>query len=121
MPLPKDNGFSLVELLIAMLLLTFGLLSAITLETSIIQGNTVASRMDEATGLAQERLEQLRIEQNPATLVNGSDVIGVYSRVWTITAGPTAATRRVQVEVTWATGPGNRQVRLADLATGGIE
>lgn len=131
MPLQKDNGFTLVELMIAMLLLTFGLLSAITLETACIQGNSVARRMDEATGLAQAQLEQLRIAPNPVAMANvvepALNELGVavangpYRRVSTISAGPTAGTRRVQVDVTWTTGPGNRRVSLVEYATGGIE
>lgn len=126
----KEQGFTLVELMIAMLLLTFGLLSALTLEVACIQGNSTAARIDEATGVAQAWLEQLRNQEDPADLdpLNGvttrvdengiPNPNGLYFRTAGITGGPTPSTRRVEVVVTWATGPGNRTVRLVDLATG---
>lgn len=127
MPLQKENGFSLVELMIAMLLLTFGLLSAITLETACFQGNSTAARIDEATALAQVKLEEWLAGPDPTTLANIPEpsltatgaVNGPFARTATITAGPTADSKWVRVNVTWTGGLGNRQVELRDLWTGG--
>jgi len=127
MSLQKENGFTLLELLIGMLLLTFGLLSAITLETACIRSNSMAARMDEATNLAQSKLEELCNAPKPAAVgeyiepsldATGTKP-GLYTRTAKITDGPTGNTKRVRVEVTWTGGIGNRLVELQDVAAGG--
>ena len=127
MPLRKENGFTLVEVLITILLLTFAMLSAATVETNSIQVNSRAARIDGATGLAQLTLENFLRNPNPTALVPGTeaglretgDPGGPYTRTWTIDPGPTLNTRRVRVIVTWPGGPGNNRVVLRGLATGG--
>jgi type IV pilus assembly protein PilV len=127
MQLRVQNGFTLVEVLITLVLLTFGLIAAATVETASIQVNSRAARMDEATGLAQLTMEQLRSVADPATLADTVEAglnhtglgVGRYTRSWTITPGPTANSRRVRVTVSWLGGPGNNQVVLQGLATGG--
>lgn len=124
----EQGGFTLLEVMIAISLLAIGLLSALTVETACIRGNSMAARMDDATGLAQITLERLRSVDDPKTLKNdfhpsldaaGNDG-GPYARTTVITPhADVAGARWIQVTVSWTGGFGTQQVNLQGLATGG--
>ena len=54
-----EKGFTLSEVLVAIVVLSLGLLGLETMHIAAIQVNTIASRMTQATTLAQERAELL--------------------------------------------------------------
>lgn len=56
----NDYGFTLMEVLITIVLLTVGLLGMAALTTGIINGNTHSRRLTTATTLAQEKIEDVR-------------------------------------------------------------
>lgn len=115
----EQGGFTLLEVLIAIVLLALGVLSALTVETACIRGNSSAARMDDATGHAQVKLEELRSVKNPVSLANGTDAPNGYVRAWVITPHATVSGARwIQVSVSWTGGFGNQQVNLQGLATG---
>ena len=73
-PFPKNNkqrikfrqkdpqqGFSLVEVLVAILLLTVGLLALAKMQTHAVASNTFGNQLTQATFLAQDKLEELRL------------------------------------------------------------
>ena len=114
------KGFSLVELVIALMLLTFGLLSLASAMASTIVGQRASSSRNELGVLAEAKLEELRgygstIATDPlrANLVIGGSVTTstanyvdtvttadnrAYIRRWAISAG-VAGTRRVTIRV----------------------
>jgi type IV pilus assembly protein PilV len=53
------EGFTLVEILITIGILTFGLLAVASMQVSAIRGNDFSSNVTEATVLAQDKLELL--------------------------------------------------------------
>ena len=55
----KEAGFTLIELIVAIAILTIGLLAVGSMQISGIGGNHLAYRTTEAVILAQDRLEQL--------------------------------------------------------------
>ncbi len=72
--LTDDRGFSLVEVLIAMMVLAFGMLGVAALQTTAITGNTVARTGTEAVQLAQEMVELVRTNAgNTPAIYNGLD------------------------------------------------
>ncbi len=56
----NDCGFTLMEVLITIVLLTVGLLGMAALTTGIINGNTHSRRLTTATTLAQDKIEDVR-------------------------------------------------------------
>ena len=58
--LRRQDGFSLIEVLIALVILAIGLLGLALFQTTAIKGNAIASKWTVATELAQDRLERFR-------------------------------------------------------------
>ncbi|MHB1349584.1 MAG: type IV pilus modification protein PilV [Desulfobulbaceae bacterium] len=55
----NQQGFTLVEVLIAMVILAVGMLTLITMQTTGIKGNAQASHITVASGWASDRIEQI--------------------------------------------------------------
>ncbi len=59
-PLSRGNGFSLIEVLIALVILAVGLLAFERMQIGSIRGNAFSQKVTQATVLAQDKLEGLR-------------------------------------------------------------
>ncbi len=79
----NEDGFSLIEVLIAIVILTVGLLSLAQMMVLATNANTLSGRMTSCSAVAKERLERLKavpFYSNPAgrvrnaLLVAGGDV-----------------------------------------------
>jgi type IV pilus assembly protein PilV len=57
--LQKDEGFSLIEVLIAISIFAVGLLAVAAMQTSAIRVNSTAGQITDRTTLAQDKLEEL--------------------------------------------------------------
>jgi len=57
----SEQGFSLVEVLVAILLLTVGLLALAKMQTGAVASNAFGNELTQATFLAQDKLEELRL------------------------------------------------------------
>lgn len=58
--LRRQEGFSLIEVLVALVILAVGLLGLAMFQTTAIKGNATAAKWTVATELAQDRLERFR-------------------------------------------------------------
>ena len=67
----KEEGYTLVEVLIALGILGFGLLAVATMQVTAIKTNSRASNMSEGLTLAQAKLEELM--NLPYTALNDKD------------------------------------------------
>ncbi len=56
----NNNGFTLIEVLVAMVILSVGLLGTAALITGIIRGNKVSNRITTATTLVQDKMEEIK-------------------------------------------------------------
>lgn len=56
----NDNGFTLIEVLVAIVILSVGLLGMASLTIGIINGNKLSNDLTMATTLAQDRMEDIR-------------------------------------------------------------
>jgi type IV pilus modification protein PilV len=75
----RQQGYSLVEVMVAILLLTVGLLALAKMQTHAVASNAFGNQLTEATFLAQDKLEELRL-LNECYL----DVQGRQEIVWTV-------------------------------------
>jgi type IV pilus modification protein PilV len=57
----RQSGFSMVEVMVAILLLTVGLLALAKMQTQAVASNNFGNQLTEATFLAQDKLEELRL------------------------------------------------------------
>ena len=56
----KEKGFTLIELMIAMVVLGIGILALIQMQVAAMNGNLSANQMTTAMTLAQDEIEQLK-------------------------------------------------------------
>jgi Tfp pilus assembly protein PilV len=91
-PLQEANGFALIEILIATVIITTVTLGVVTLTVGIMRGNSFSKRLTTASTLVQDQLEDLKRlgyanvgiaagTQNYGTIANFSG----YKRVVTVT------------------------------------
>jgi type IV pilus assembly protein PilV len=106
------RGFSFIELLIAMAILSMGMLAAVSMHFGSTRNNTKGNIYTQANMLAKAQLENLK-NQDISALVEGPTVQdpnnpinadglpgGIYNRSWTI-ANLGAGARRLTVTVQW--------------------
>ncbi len=58
-PFRNDKGFTLVETMVALVVLTIGILTVFTMQTGSVRGNARAKQITTASALAAERMEQI--------------------------------------------------------------
>jgi len=113
------RGFSLIEVLVAIVVLGGGLLGLAKLQ-GITLLNSAESRMQtHALNVAQEKIEELRSYANTATYTayatdaTGTDIVGAnatFTRSWAISACPnTVECKNISVNVTWTGIDGSAQ------------
>jgi type IV pilus assembly protein PilV len=121
--LKNIKGFTLLEVMIALVILSIGLLGLASLQVMSIKGNSFGQQMTVASTLAQNQLEQLR--RTSGTLVNGNDTVtdqnGItYTRTWQVTLNsPQPGATTVLITITW-TGPigtGGQENRSINIRT----
>jgi prepilin-type N-terminal cleavage/methylation domain-containing protein len=117
MNLAKDRrGFSLVEILIAMCVLSIAMMGLATLQFRAMRSNDLANRTTQAANLAQEKLEELIFRNaegehfaavvtndpdNPVS-VPADDSGAIFTRSWEfIDDTPVPAAQTIIVRVTW--------------------
>ena len=103
--LSKSKGFSLIEVLVALVILSFSLLALAGLMVTTTKNNAFGSNMTEATTFAQDKLEELRAirwesltDGNHADQQGGSTGI-VYARNWNVTTNGSLKT--ITITVNW--------------------
>jgi len=123
--LREKEGFSLIEVLIALVILSVGLLGLALFQTTAIKGNALASKWTVATELAQDRLERFRhvgwdnIASSAAGGFTGSPAQPAYAnlpgaagdnttvrgtqyyRVWQVTTNGTNSLKTITVWCCW--------------------
>ena len=124
------HGFALIEALVAMMVVSFGMLAVAGFQTTLSLNADVAKQRTEATRLAQEKMEQLRtfvnlitygnqmvsssavspVTQETITSIANTTTNATFIRSWGITnAGTPDTGRSVVVTVSWTDRAGNAQ------------
>ncbi len=95
--LGSDNGFTILEVMIAVVILTLSLLMLLNMAMIAVEGNDWSNKATLSTQLLQEKLEQLRTGMD---LVDGHDTVSNISRNWTVT-NTSSHLRRVDITASW--------------------
>ena len=100
MNLTNQNGLTILEVLIAMIILSVSLLLLLNMAMVALDGNDWSNKTTIATQVMQEKLEQLRNVPNLTSAASGSDTVSGVARSWRVVAAGSHL-RRVDVNVTW--------------------
>lgn len=100
--LRKSQGFTLIEIMIAIFLLVVAMLGVISVTVMVIKGNSFSKTMTTATTLAADKMEELK-NTAYASLADGTDTQeSIYTRTWTVTANsPATGMSTLVVTVAW--------------------
>ena len=101
----NHRGFTIVEVLIAVLILTVGLLGLVSTAALTTRMIGQGQRYTQASTLASQRFEILRA-RSCAALADSSGAQGAYTVAWTVTSADGGKSRLITVAVTSPTGAG---------------
>jgi prepilin-type N-terminal cleavage/methylation domain-containing protein len=108
----KSKGFSLIEILIALVILSISLLALAGLMVTTTRNNSFGGHMTEAATFAQDQLENFRTSPW-ANVVTGNDrwpevrnrINGIeYTRNWTVipnAAPPNDTVKEITITINW--------------------
>ena len=122
----KQAGFTLIEIFIAILLLTIGLLGTAALTTGVVRGNVQSRNLTTATAIAQTCFEEnRRVGYTNAGTVPAGGANNCVTGSSTVTAGGVSFTRDLAIDaavsniktltvtVSWSEGAiGNKSITL---------
>jgi prepilin-type N-terminal cleavage/methylation domain-containing protein len=117
--LSNDKGFTLIELMVATLLIVVGLLAFGIFTGNMVAQDTKSERRTQAATYAQEQLENLKNQATSGTLAtsNGTETLdGIYTRNWDVANGGINNLSTITVTVTWA-GFGNTSLTFQSLVS----
>jgi type IV pilus assembly protein PilV len=104
-----EEGFTLVEIMIALVVLSVGLVALAGLQISAIKGNAFSKRMSTAVSIANTRLEQIKntpyANIQSETSIQLTEANMTFTRQVTVTSNtPLPNTKTINVAVTWKDG-----------------
>jgi len=111
----KQFGFTMIELLIALFVLSFVLLSITSLVYSVMRSTSQGKGTSIATTLMQDKLESLK-NAGLSSLTSGNDSVRLgstdYLRQWVVS--PAGNVRTITVTVNW-NNPGPHNISVTTL------
>lgn len=112
----RRGGFTLVEVVAAIFILTIALLGVASVTVMVVKGNSFSKSMTTATTLAKDKMEELRRTDFADIASGGPETVEtIYQRGWTVTdtvLGGLVATKTIAVTVTWPWRGQNHTVTL---------
>ncbi|MFH0264647.1 type IV pilus modification PilV family protein [Vibrio rumoiensis] len=105
----KQQGFSLIEVLITFIILIVGIMGLIKLQTYMERQADYAENCIKALHLAEAQLELFRTRSVSgadgtitfASISSGSSVSGVYTSQWIVTDSLSGALKTINIETGW--------------------
>ncbi len=126
----NGEGFTLIEVIIAISILTIGILAVASMQISAINGNESASNLTGATTWGQDKVEELLALPYANVTTGGPINQGIYTISWTATNCPTAIpaagncpaancpaanTKLIIVTVTWQERGANKSLCFTNI------
>lgn len=93
----KNSGFSLIEVMAGMVILTTGLLLLLPMMVTSIRANNYAQNASQASMMIKDKMEDLK---NMETPTSGADSSATAVRSWTVTT-INSNLYRLDVTVSW--------------------
>jgi len=121
----NPNGFSLIEVLIAMAIMALSMLAAASMQYDSVRNNSSGDMVTQANMLAKAKMEELKNTADVSTLTDGFENNidaegrpgGIYNRSWTVTALGTSA-RRLTIVVQWTKRARSRSIVISSNTRG---
>jgi len=111
----REAGFTLIEVILAISILTVGLLAVASMQVSAIRGNSYADCVTEAAVLAQDKLEELMAE-NYSDVGSSNEQAGQYTVTWSVDPnGASGVANTMIIEVTVTGGELREDVVLTSV------
>jgi type IV pilus assembly protein PilV len=121
-PISIEEGFTLIEIMIALVVMSIGLTALAAVQISAIRGNAFSKRMTTAMSIADGKMEQIKngsyasIISESATQVTQSNMN--FTRQVTVTNNsPLANTKTVNVTVSWSEGSKSHMVPITTIVS----
>ena len=115
----KANGFTLMEVMVALVVLLFGVVAMASLSAVVVQGNRGSTNRTRADEVLYQKVEQFQSMPYQA-ISSGSDQVtlgGVrFNRQWTVDPNtPSANVMRIRLRATWVERADTFHVRTTTL------
>jgi prepilin-type N-terminal cleavage/methylation domain-containing protein len=127
----REKGFTLVEVMIAIAVLAFGILAVASMQTSSVHGNSLANRLTEGTSWAGDKMEELlTIPDTDVALSNGThgpetvmSGVNKYDINWEVIenvdpSNPLADAKLIIVTITWQDKGSSKDTQLRCIRPG---
>lgn len=118
-----DEGFTLIEVMVALVIFAFGILAVLGMQTSAIRGGHQSNNLSEAARIGANKIEEF-VSEEYAYVNDGTDSVdGKYSLRWDvdeITSGQLTDTKAVLLWVQWTEGGRTHTVTYEFLKAGDI-
>ncbi len=105
-----EHGFNLIEVMVALGILAFGILAIASMQESSLLGTSRAYSLTDATTVAMDQMELLisRAYSDPALAAggHGPQNQGRYQVSWSVSEDGVNLTKSVTVTVTWSEAGG---------------
>jgi type IV pilus modification protein PilV len=103
----EEKGMTLLEVIMAISILTIGLLAVAAMQSTSLRGDSFAYSRTEASTYAQDRLEALMAVPY-ASMTSGVTIMGNYRVTWNLT--PSGVSNATLITVTADRGAGTRTI-----------
>ncbi len=103
--LHRNSGFTLIEIMIAIAIITIGIFGVMSLVITVMKGNTLSKRVTTATTIAQDKMEDFkRMDYDNVVDDFGTDTyydIEYYLEADVAPDNPAIDTKTITVDVYW--------------------